>query len=117
MEIEMHKEYIASEENYQEYIDRVDNNMLINSKIKLAKMYEEKVEKLSQENQQLHEEKEFYNQSIKDMINDAIQFRFHEDISEWLESLNINQLLIVQKNIYTIENTEYLKKLVQQKQK
>lgn len=56
--IEMHKEYIATDENYQEYIDRIDNEMIINSKIKLAKMYEEKAERYSQKVERLSEEVE-----------------------------------------------------------
>ena len=161
----MHKEYISSEEKYQEYWDRLDNQLLMNSKIRLAKMYEEKAEKyskeaekyskeaekyskkadeysqkveslshetekLSAENvklheekamiynekeqavQQLHEEKINYNQNIKSMINQAIHFRFQEDISQWLDRLNDEQLEIVQRNLYTVNSVKELQKLI-----
>lgn len=52
--IEMHKEYIAQDEKYQGYLDKVDNYMIINSKIKLVKMYEDKAS---------------YNQRIRNNIN------------------------------------------------
>lgn len=110
--IEMHKEYIASDEKYQEYLDKVDNDMILNSKIRLAQMYEEKAEKLGEENEKLHEEKLEYNRIIRNSIYQYIQKVFNEDISQWLKSLNEKQLLIIQEHLYSINNIEELKILV-----
>lgn len=124
--VEMHKEYISSEENYQEYWDRRDNQLLMNSKIRLAKMYEEKaeklnaenekyskkVEKLSVENEKLHEEKVLYNQRTRNNINHYIQKEFQKDISQWLQSLDEEQLFIIQDYLYMVNSVDELKKLI-----
>ena len=114
--IEMHKEYIASDEKYQEYLDKVDNDMIMNSKIKLAQMYEDEANQLSEENKdlklQLHEEKVIYNQRIRNNINRYIQKVFQEDISKWLDELDEEQLFKIQDHLYEVDSLDKLKKLI-----
>lgn len=43
------------------------------------------------------------------MVQQAIQFRFQEDISLWLDALSDEQLKIVQKNLYIVNSVRKLK--------
>lgn len=95
--IEMHKEYIAQDEKYQGYLDKVDNYMIINSKIKLVKMYEDKAS---------------YNQRIRNNINRYVEKKFKKDISQWFNELSEEQLFMIQDHLFEVKNFDELKKLI-----
>lgn len=94
--IEMHKEYIAQDEKYQGYLDKVDNYMIINSKIKLVKMYEDKAS---------------YNQRIRNNINRYVEKKFKKDISQWFNELSEEQLFMIQDHLFEVKNFDELKNL------
>lgn len=117
--IEMHKEYIASDEKYQEYLDKVDNDMIINSKIRLAKMYEDENKDLKLQLHEkeetvhkLNEEKKAYHQRMRNNINCYVKKEFQKDISQWLDELSEEQLLKIEDHLYEVKNLDELKKLI-----
>lgn len=62
--------------------------------------------------QQLHEEKEIYNQIIRNNIFQYIEIKFHKDMSNWLNTLNEQQLYIVQDHLYTVNSIDELVKMI-----
>ena len=139
--IQMHDKYISSEESYLEYLDRLDNEILLRSrdrKIKEAnqKVEEEKqkVEKANQKaeeekqkaeeaNQKAEEEKqkaEKANNEIDNLLSKAkeniikyINIQFHEDISDFINTLSKQQILDIQDYLYDYTSIEEFKNYLQ----
>lgn len=156
--VEMHEKYISSEENYIEYWNRLDNLLLMNSKIKQAKKAEEKAQEFEEKAQKFeekaqkfeeqaqhfevkaqeyekqaqeyekqaqkhearaekyenkfHEEKIIHLKRTINSINQYIQMKFTENMSEWLNQLNEEQVYKIQDRLYEFNSLEELKKVI-----
>lgn len=132
--IQMHDRYISSDESYQEYLDRLDNGILLRSrdrKIKEAnqKVVEEK-QKAEEANQKAEKEKkkaeeanqraEKANNEIDSILDETkesiikyIKMQFHEDISDFISTFSKQQIRNLQKHLYDFEEFEELKNYFQ----
>lgn len=93
--IQMHDKYISSDESYQEYLDRLDNEILLRSR-------DRKIEEANNEIDNLLSK-------TKENIIKYIKMQFHEDISDFISNLSKQQILNIQDHLYDYTSIEELK--------
>ena len=123
----MHDKYISSEESYLEYLDRLDNEILLRSrdrKIKEANQKAEKekqkAEKEKQKAEEANQRAEKANNEIDSILDETmesiikyIKMQFHEDISDFISTFSKQQIRNLQKHLYDFEEFEELKNYLQ----
>ena len=130
----MHDKYISSEESYLEYLDRLDNEILLRSRDRKIKEANQKVEeekqKAEEANQKAEKEKqkaeeanqraEKANNEIDNLLSKAkeniikyINIQFHEDISDFMNTLSKQQILDIQDHLYDYTSIEEFKNYLQ----
>lgn len=123
----MHDKYISSEESYLEYLDRLDNEILLRSrdrKIKEANQKAEKekqkAEKEKQKAEEANQRAEKVNNEIDSILDETkesiikyIKMQFHEDISDFISTFSKQQIRNLQKHLYDFEEFEELKNYLQ----
>lgn len=123
----MHDKYISSEESYLEYLDRLDNEILLRSrdrKIKEANQKAEKEKKKAEKEKKKAEEAnqraEKANNEIDSILDETkesiikyIKMQFHEDISDFISTFSKQQIRNLQKHLYDFEEFEELKNYFQ----
>ena len=103
--IQMHDRYISSDESYQEYLDRLDNEILLHSHDRKIQEANKKFEKASNEIDSL------LSKANENIIN-YIKMQFHEDISNFISTLSKQQILDIQDRLFDYTSIEELKKSV-----
>lgn len=94
----MHDKYISSDESYQEYLDRLDNEILLRSR-------DRKIEEANNEIDHLLKK-------TKENIVKYIKMQFHEDISNFIRTLSKQQILDIQDCLFDYTSIEELKNSV-----
>ena len=107
--IQMHDRYISSDESYQEYLDRFDNEILLHSHDRKIQEANKKFEKASNEIDSL------LSKANENIIN-YIKMQFHEDISNFISTLSKQQILDIQDRLFDYTSIEELKKSVKKHQ-
>ena len=107
--IQMHDRYISSDESYQEYLDRLDNEILLHSHDRKIQEANKKFEKASNEIDSL------LSKANENIIN-YIKIQFHEDISNFISTLSKQQILDIQDRLFDYTSIEELKKSVKKHQ-
>ena len=107
--IQMHDRYISSDESYQEYLDRLDNEILLHSHDRKIQEANKKFEKASNEIDSL------LSKANENIIN-YIKMQFHEDISNFISTLSKQQILDIQDRLFDYTSIEELKKSVKKHQ-
>ena len=107
--IQMHDRYISSDESYQEYLDRLDNEILLHSYDRKIQEANKKFEKASNEIDSL------LSKANENIIN-YIKMQFHEDISNFISTLSKQQILDIQDRLFDYTSIEELKKSVKKHQ-
>ena len=107
--IQMHDKYISSDESYQEYLDRLDNEILLHSHDRKIQEANKKFEKASNEIDSL------LSKANENIIN-YIKMQFHEDISNFISTLSKQQILDIQDRLFDYTSIEELKKSVKKHQ-
>ena len=107
--IQMHDRYISSDESYQEYLDRLDNEILLHSHDRKIQEANKKFEKASNEIDSL------LSKANENIIN-YIKMQFHEDISNFISTLYKQQILDIQDRLFDYTSIEELKKSVKKHQ-
>lgn len=100
--IQMHDKYISSDESYQEYLDRLDNEILLRSR-------DRKIEEANNEIDHLLNR-------TKENIVKYIKMQFHEDISNFISTLSKQQILDIQDYLFDYTSIEELKNSVKKHQ-
>ena len=135
--IQMHDKYISSEESYLEYLDRLDNEILLRSRDRKIKEANQKVEeekqKAEEANQKAEKEKKkaeeanqraekanneidsLHSKANENIIN-YIKMQFHEDISNFISTLSKQQILDIQDRLFDYTSIEELKKSLKKHQ-
>ena len=139
--IQMHDKYISSEESYLEYLDRLDNEILLRSRDRKIKEANQKVEEEKQKAEEANQKAEEANQKAekekkkaeeanqraekanneidsildetKESIIKYIKMQFHEDISDFISTFSKQQIRNLQKHLYDFEEFEELKNYFQ----
>ena len=125
--IQMHDKYISSEESYLEYLDRLDNEILLRSRDRKIKEANQKAEKEKQKAEKEKQKAEEANQraekanneidsildETKESIIKYIKMQFHEDISDFISTFSKQQIRNLQKHLYDFEEFEELKNYLQ----
>ena len=93
--IQMHDKYISSDESYQEYLDRLDNEILLRSR-------DRKIEEANNEIDNLLSK-------TKENIIKYVNMQFHEDISDFISTLSKQQILDIQDCLFDYTSIEELK--------
>ena len=107
--IQMHDRYISSDESYQKYLDRLDNEILLHSHDRKIQEANKKFEKASNEIDSL------LSKANENIIN-YIKMQFHEDISNFISTLSKQQILDIQDRLFDYTSIEELKKSVKKHQ-
>ena len=107
--IQMHDRYISSDESYQEYLDRLDNEILLHSHDRKIQEANKKFEEASNEIDSL------LSKANENIIN-YIKMQFHEDISNFISTLSKQQILDIQDRLFDYTSIEELKKSVKKHQ-
>ena len=107
--IQMHDRYISSDESYQEYLDRLDNEILLHSHDRKIQEANKKFEKASYEIDSL------LSKANENIIN-YIKMQFHEDISNFISTLSKQQILDIQDRLFDYTSIEELKKSLKKHQ-
>ena len=103
--IQMHDRYISSNESYQEYLDRLDNEILLHSHDRKIQEANKKFEKASNEIDSL------LSKAIENIIK-YIKMQFHEDISNFISTLSKQQILDIKDRLFYYTSIEKLKNSV-----
>ena len=142
--IQMHDKYISSEESYLEYLDRLDNEILLRSRDRKIKEANQKVEEEKQKAEEANQKAEEANQKAekekkkaeeanqraekannesdsildetKESIIKYIKMQFHEDISDFISTFSKQQILDIQDRLFDYTSIEELKKSVKKHQ-
>lgn len=107
--IQMHDKYISSDESYQEYLNRLDNEILLRSRDRKIEEANKKFEKANNEIDNLLSK-------TKENIIKYIKMQFHEDISNFISSLSKQQILNIQDHLYDYTSIEELKNSIKKHQ-
>ena len=83
-EIQMHDKYISSEESYQEYLDRLDNEILLRSR-------DRKIEEANQKIELANNEIDNMLDKAKENIIKYIEMRFHDNLRDFMNTLSKQQ--------------------------
>lgn len=105
----MHDKYMSSNESYQEYLDRLDNEILLRSRDKKIEEANKKFEKASNEIDHLLNK-------TKENIIKYIKMQFHEDISNFISTLSKQQILHIQDRLFDYTSIKELKNSVKKHQ-
>lgn len=105
----MHDKYISSDESYQEYLNRLDNEILLRSRDRKIEEANKKFEKANNEIDNLLSK-------TKENIIKYIKMQFHEDISNFISSLSKQQILNIQDHLYDYTSIEELKNSIKKHQ-
>lgn len=100
--IQMHDKYISSDESYQEYLNRLDNEILLRSR-------DRKIEEANNEIDNLLSK-------TKENIIKYVNMQFHEDISDFISTLSKQQILDIQDHLYDYTSIEELKNSIKKHQ-
>ena len=118
--IQMHDRYISSEKSYLEYLDRLDNEILLRSRDRKIKEANQKAEKEKKKAEEANQRAEKANNEIDHLLSKAkenivkyIKMQFHEDISDFISTFSKQQIRNLQKHLYDFEEFEELKKHLQ----
>ena len=103
--IQMHDRYISSDESYQEYLDRLDNEILLHSHDRKIQEANKKFEKASNEIDSL------LSKANENIIN-YIKMQFHEDISNFISTLSKQQILDIQDRLFDYTSIEEFKEYI-----
>lgn len=109
----MHDKYISSEESYLEYLDRLDNEILLRSRDRKIKEANQKVEEEKQKAEKANNEIDSILDETKESIIKYIKMQFHEDISDFISTFSKQQIRNLQKHLYDFEEFEELKNYFQ----
>lgn len=126
----MHDKYISSEESYLEYLDRLDNEILLRSRDRKIKEANQKAEKEKQKAEKEKQKAEEANQraekanneidsildETKESIIKYIKMQFHEDISNFISTLSKQQILDIQDHLFDYTSIKELKNSVKKRQ-
>ena len=104
--IQMHDRYISSDESYQEYLDRLDNEILLRSR-------DRKIEEANKKFEKANNEIDHLLSKAKENIVKYIKMQFHEDISDFISTFSKQQIRNLQKHLYDFEEFEELKNYFQ----
>ena len=107
--IQMHDKYTSSDESYQEYLDRLYNEILLHSHDRKIQEANKKFEKASNEIDSLLSK-------AKENIIKYIKMQFHEDISNFISILSKQQILDIQDRLFDYTSIEELKNSVKKHQ-
>ena len=83
--IQMHDKYISSEESYQEYLDRLDNEILLRSR-------DRKIEEANQKIELANNEIDNMLDKAKENIIKYIEMRFHDNLRDFMNTLSKQQI-------------------------
>ena len=100
--IQMHDKYMSSDESYQEYLDRLDNEILLRSR-------DRKIEEANNEIDHLLNK-------TKENIIKYINMQFHKDISNFISTLSKQQILHIQDRLFDYTSIKELKNSVKKHQ-
>ncbi len=100
--IQMHDKYMSSNESYQEYLDRLDNEILLRSR-------DRKIEEANNEIDHLLNK-------TKENIIKYINMQFHKDISNFISTLSKQQILHIQDRLFDYTSIKELKNSVKKHQ-
>ena len=103
--IQMHDRYISSDESYQEYLDRLDNEILLRSR-------DRKIEEANKKFEKANNEIDHLLSKAKENIVKYIKMQFHEDIS----TLSKQQILDIQDHLFDYTSIKELKNSVKKRQ-
>lgn len=109
----MHDKYISSEESYLEYLDRLDNEILLRSRDRKIKEANQKVVEEKQKAEEANNEIDSILDETKESIIKYIKMQFHEDISDFISTFSKQQIRNLQKHLYDFEEFEELKNYFQ----
>lgn len=116
----MHDKYISSEESYLEYLDRLDNEILLRSRDRKIKEVNQKAEKEKKKAEEANQRAEKANNEIDSILDETkesiikyIKMQFHEDISDFISTFSKQQIRNLQKHLYDFEEFEELKNYFQ----
>ena len=105
----MHDRYISSDESYQEYLDRLDNEILLRSR-------DRKIEEANKKFEKANNEIDHLLSKAKENIVKYIKMQFHEDISNFIRTLSKQQILDIQDCLFDYTSIEELKNSVKKHQ-
>ena len=100
--IQMHDKYISSEESYQEYLDRLDNEILLRSR-------DRKIEEANNEIDNMLDK-------TKENIIKYVEMRFHDNIRDFMNILSKQQILDIQDHLYSFTSVDELKNIIKKHQ-
>ena len=103
--IQMHDRYISSDESYQEYLDRLDNEILLRSR-------DRKIEEANKKFEKANNEIDHLLSKAKENIVKYIKMQFHEDISNFISALSKQQILDIQDHLFDYTSIKELKNRV-----
>ena len=101
--IQMHDKYISSEESYQEYLDRLDNEILLRSR-------DRKIEEANQKIELANNEIDNMLDKAKENIIKYIEMRFHDNLRDFMNTLSKQQILDIQDHLYSFTSVDKLKR-------
>lgn len=105
----MHDRYISSDESYQEYLDRLDNEILLRSR-------DRKIEEANKKFEKANNEIDHLLSKAKENIVKYIKMQFHEDISNFISTLSKQQILDIQDHLFDYTSIKELKNSVKKRQ-
>lgn len=105
----MHDKYISSDESYQEYLDRLDNEILLRS-------HDKKIEEANKKFEEASSEINSLISKSKENIIKYINMQFHEDIRDFINTLSKQQILDIQDHLFDYTSIEELKNSVKKHQ-
>ena len=107
--IQMHDKYISSEESYQEYLDRLDNEILLRSR-------DRKIEEANQKIELANNEIDNMLDKAKENIIKYIEMRFHDNLRDFMNTLSKQQILDIQDHLYSFTSVDKLKSTIKKHQ-
>ena len=114
--IQMHDKYISSDESYQEYLDRLDNEILLRSRDRKIEEANKQAEKANKKFEEASNEIDSLLSKTKENIIKYINMQFHEDISTFISTLSKQQILDIQDRLFDYTSIKELKNSVKKHQ-
>ena len=112
----MHDKYISSDESYQEYLDRLDNEILLRSRDRKIEEANKQAEKANKKFEEASNEIDSLLSKTKENIIKYINMQFHEDISTFISTLSKQQILDIQDRLFDYTSIKELKNSVKKHQ-